>query len=161
MVELTKHTIAVEHVTITSNKSFAATKSALENSLPWLDDGILTLVRLGQAKAALELLESGPDLMIFSFRDHGGLLHIQGQTRKAIQYDIGNPLTASKMTRHHLSAGLYAPLRVYLRESPAGEVAFEYDRPINLFGQFKDADVDLVAKDLDALLETSLRKAAE
>lgn len=160
MVELTRQTISVEHVTIRSNKSFADTKSALENSLARLDDGILTLIRFGQAERALEALERGPDLMIFGFRDHGALLQIQGLKRKAIQYDIGNPLTASKMTRHQLSAGLYAPLRVYLRESPEGEVAFEYDRPVNLFGQFGDADVDIVAKDLDALLEKTLRAAA-
>jgi uncharacterized protein (DUF302 family) len=160
MVELTKQTISVEHVTITSNKSFEDTKSALEHSLAWLDDGILTLLRFGEAKRALEVLESGPDLFIFSFRNHGDTLQMQGLKRKAIQYDIGNPLTASKMTRHQLSAGLYAPLRVYLRESAEGEVAFEYDRPVNLFGQFRDADVDVVAKELDAHLEAALRKAA-
>jgi uncharacterized protein (DUF302 family) len=160
MVELTKQTITVEHVTIRSNKSFADTKSALENSLARLDDGILTLARFGQAERALEALESGPDLMIFGFRDHGGLLQVQGLKREAIQYDIGNPLTASKMTRHHLSAGLYAPLRVYPRESPEGEVAFEYDRPVSLFGQFGDSEVDIVAKDLDALLERTLVAAA-
>ncbi len=160
MVELSRRTITIEHVTIGSNKSFEDTKSALENSLARLDDGILTLVRFGQAERALEALESGPDLMIFGFRDHGELLQVQGLKRKAIQYDIGNPLTASKMTRHQLSAGLYAPLRVYLRESPEGEVAFEYDRPVSLFGQFGDSDVDVVAKDLDALLDRTLRDAA-
>jgi uncharacterized protein (DUF302 family) len=160
MAELTKQTITVEHVTIRSNKSFADTKQALENSLARLDDGILTLIRFGQVQCALEALESGPDFMIFGFRDHGGLLQVQGLKRRAIQYDIGNPLTASKMTRHHLSAGLYAPLRVYLRESPEGEVAFEYDRPISLFGQFGRSEVDIVAKDLDALLERTLVAAA-
>jgi uncharacterized protein (DUF302 family) len=160
MVELTKQTISVEHVTIRSNKSFEDTKSALEHSLAWLDDGVFTLLRFGETKRALEVLESGPDLFIFSFHDHGEALQMQGLKRKAIQYDIGNPLTASKMTRHQLSTGLYAPLRVYLREGPAGEVAFEYDRPINLFGQFGDANVDIIAKELDTLLETALRKAA-
>jgi uncharacterized protein (DUF302 family) len=160
MVQVTKRTIAVEHVTITSNKSFDATKSALEGSLARLDDGILTLVRFGQAQRALEELESGPDLMIFGFRDHGGLLQVQHLKRKAIQYDIGNPLTASKMTRHQLSAGLYAPVRVYLREDAQGGVAFEYDRPTSTFGQFGDPGVDSVAKELDALLEATLSAAA-
>jgi hypothetical protein len=39
-------------------------------------------------------------------------------------------------------------------------VAFEYDRPVSVFGQFGDSDVDVVAKGLDALLEAALRKAA-
>jgi len=160
MVQMTAQTIAVEHVTITSNKSFEATKAALEGSVGRFDDGILTLLRFGETQRALEELESGPDLVIFGFRDHGGLLQVQHLRRNAIQYDIGNPLTASKMTRHQLSAGLYAPVRVYLRENAEGGVAFEYDRPTSTFGQFGDSGVDSVAKELDAALEASLSAAA-
>jgi len=80
--------------------------------------------------------------------------------RRAIQYDIGNPLTASLMTRHEISTGLYAPIRVLLRESPEGEVAFEYDRPVSTFGQFGDERVDIVARKLDESLENLLEKAA-
>src|SRR5215469_5455604 len=56
----------------------------------------------------------GPELAIFLFRDHGGLLKTIGRANKAVQSEIGNPLTASKMTRHQLAAALYAPLRVVL-----------------------------------------------
>jgi len=57
-----------------------------------------------------------------------------GRANKAVQYEIGNPLTASKMTRHQLAAGLYAPLRVILYEDETGSVRdnpqsrVEYDR---------------------------------
>jgi hypothetical protein len=64
------------------------------------------------------------------------------------------------MTRHQLSAGLYAPVRVYLREDAKGGVAFEYDRPTSTFGQFGDPGVDSVAKELDELLEATLSAAA-
>ena len=33
---------------------------------------------------------------------------------------------AMTVTRHQLSAGLYAPIRVLLREDAAGAIAFEY-----------------------------------
>ena len=79
-------------------------------------------------------LERGPELSIFNSRDHGGLLQIAGQPRKAVQYDIGNPLTASRMSQHQLPASLYAPLRVVLYENEAGCATFEYDRPSSLFG---------------------------
>ncbi len=46
------------------------------------------------------------------------------------------------MTRHRISAGLYAPVRVLLREDSDG-VAFEYDRPMTTFGQFADPDLIL------------------
>ena len=64
------------------------------------------------------------------------------------------------MTRHEISTGLYAPIRVLLRESPEGEVAFEYDRPVSTFGQFCDERVDIVARKLDESLENLLEKAA-
>jgi len=112
------------------------------------------------ADRARQELEAAATLSIFGHRDHGALLAIAGLKRQAIQYDIGNPLTASLMTRHKVSAALYAPIRVLLRESPEGEVAFEYDRPVSTFGQFNDEAVDSVARKLDENLENVLRKAA-
>jgi hypothetical protein len=50
--------------------------------------------------SARKKLEGVPELWIFNRRDHGGLLQITGQPGKAVQYDIGNPLTASRMTQH-------------------------------------------------------------
>jgi Domain of unknown function DUF302 len=67
-------------------------------------------------------------------RDHGALLQISCKRRKALQYDIGNPPTASKMTRHQLLAALYAPRRVVLFEDEQGKGIFEYDKPSSLFG---------------------------
>jgi uncharacterized protein (DUF302 family) len=72
-----------------------------------------------------------------------------------------NPHTASKMTRHRLQAGLYAPLRVMLYEDETGGSIFEYDKPSSLFGQNGDEQVTEVARHLDADLEAALRKAAE
>jgi len=104
-------------------------------------------------------LERGPELSIFNSRDHGGLLQITGLPRKAAQYAIGNPLTATRMTQHQLAASLYAPLRVVLYENEAGHAVFEYDRPSSLFGQFGDERVTAVARELDASLERVLGQA--
>jgi hypothetical protein len=95
---------------------------------------------------------STAEIMVDCFRS--------GQPRKAVQYDIGNPLTAMRMTQHQLPASLYAPLRVVLYESEAGGASFEYDRPSSLFGQFGDERVTAVARELDASLERVLVKAA-
>ncbi|HEY4031647.1 MAG TPA: DUF302 domain-containing protein [Caulobacteraceae bacterium] len=148
-----------EHITIRSTKPFAETKAELESLVPRIDDGIFTLLRYGEAERALRELEASANLSIFGFRDHGALLAITGQKRCSIQYDIGNPLTASKMTRHQLSAGIYAPIRVLLREDGEGS-AFEYDRPASVFGQFGDPQVDAVARRLDEDLRTVLKAAA-
>jgi uncharacterized protein (DUF302 family) len=154
-------TISVEHITITSRKPFENVKAALEQLVPRIDDGVFVLLRYGEAARARRELEQAPTLSIFGFRDHGALLGIHGVQQKAIQYDIGNPLTASWMTKHQLSAALYAPIRVLLRESPEGVVAFEYDRPASVFGQFNNADVNEVAQELDQHLQAVLQKAAE
>jgi uncharacterized protein (DUF302 family) len=155
-----QRTIPVEHVRIESAKPFAEVKAALEGSVPQLDTMIFTLLQRGESDRARQQLERGPELSIFNSRDHGGLLQITGRPRKAVQYDIGNPLTATRMTQHQLSASLYAPLRVVLYENEAGRAIFEYDRPSSLFGQFDDERVTAVARELDASLERVLVKAA-
>lgn len=157
---ISTRTLTVEHVTITSANAFSDVRAKLEKLIPRIDDGVFTLLRYGEGARALRELEAGPPLSIFGFRDHGALLATAGLERRAIQYDIGNPLTASKMTRHQLSAGLYAPVRVLLREGSDGVVAFEYDRPGSVFGQFEDGQVDLVARQLDRDLQSALEAAA-
>jgi hypothetical protein len=159
-LDVSTATIPVEHVTIPSRKSFESVKAELELLVPHLDDGVLARLGHGEMERARRELEQAPTLSIFGFRDHGGLLRIYGLARKAIQYDIGNPLTASKMTQHQLSAALYAPIRVLLREGAAGDVAFEYDRPKSVFGQFNDSGVNAVAEKLDQDLQAVLQKAA-
>lgn len=84
-LELTKRTIAVEHVTIPSEKPFDRARSALEASLPRLDDGIFVLLLYGEGARARRELEKGPALSIFGFRDHGALLKVAGLNRNAIQ----------------------------------------------------------------------------
>ena len=157
---ITERTVQVEHVRIKSTKPFAEVKAALETSVPQLDTGIFGLLQRGESERARRELEQGPQLSIFNSRDHGGLLQITGQPRKAVQYDIGNPLTATRMTQRQLPAALYAPLRVVLYENEAGHATFEYDRPSSLFGQFGDERVTAVARELDASLERVLVKAA-
>ena len=155
----TQRRIQIEHVRIEAAKPFEAVKAALEELVPPLDPTILEALRQGDIERAKEARQRGPDLAIFSARDHGGLLRIAGLARKAAQYEIGNPLTATRMTQHDLPASLYAPLRVVLYESEAGHAVFEYDRPSSLFGQFGDERVTAVARELDASLERVLAQA--
>jgi uncharacterized protein (DUF302 family) len=152
--------ISVEHVRITSRRAFDKVRTALEADLPKLDETIRVLLSTGDRARIDEIDEHGPKLYIFLSRDHGALLEIVGQKRNAVQYEIGNPITASKMTRHHLGAALYAPLRVALFETEAGKVVFEYDKPSTLFGQLGDEQVTEVARYPDRELEAALVKAA-
>jgi len=157
---ITRRVLQIEHVKIDSTKTFAEVAAALESALPQLDPAISAALTDGDEQRAKEL-ERGSELFMFLKRDHGALLQITGRSRKTLQYEIGNPLTATRMTRHEMPAALYAPLRVVLYENAAGGATFEYDRPSTLFGQFGDEQVTAVGRELDAELERALRRAAE
>ncbi|WP_114969436.1 DUF302 domain-containing protein [Rhodoferax ferrireducens] len=152
--------LSIQHVTIPSRRSFAEVRNAFEEVVPQLDPTLIPALHKGDQERAKEHEERGPKLSIFSQRDHGALLAIAGRRGNAIQYEIGNPLTASKMTRHQLGAALYAPLRVLLREDDEGRGVFEYDLPSNLFGQFGDERATSVGLQLDSLLSAALAEAA-
>ncbi len=158
---LTSQTIAVEHVRISSGRPFAEVRRKLEGTVPRLDTDIAEALCNGDQKRAKDYEANGPKLSIFGERDHGALLQIAGRIRNAMQYEIGNPLTASKMTRYQLPAALYAPLRVVLFEDEQGRGIFEYDKPSSYFGQYGDERVTEVGRYLDATLEAALRNAAE
>src|SRR5262249_23652494 len=100
---LTSQTIAVEHVKISSERSFAEVRRRLEDTLPKLDGSIVEALRSGDQKRVTEYEENGPELSIIEQRDHGALLQAFGGTRNALQYEIGNPSTASKLMRYQLS----------------------------------------------------------
>jgi len=158
---LTSHTIAVEHIKLSTERSFAEVRRKLKEVVPMLDTSIASALGSGDQNRAKIYDESGPKLSIFEERDHGALLQVWGGSRNAIQYEIGNPLTASKMTRYQLPAALYAPLRVVLYEDERGKGVFEYDKPSSFFGQYGDERVTEVGRYLDVTLEATLREAAE
>ncbi len=151
--------IDVEHLTIISAHPFAEVRARLEAELPKLDQRMVENLTGGELGAVNSSHEVGPLLSIFLERDHGTILTIVGQARHAIQYEIGNPLTASKMTRHRLAAALYAPLRVVLYEDDKGRAVIEYDQPSSLFGQYGDERVTEVGRSLDTALGQALARA--
>lgn len=159
-VDVRRRPVEVVHVVIRSTKSFAAVRDALERSVPRLDPEIPTLLADGLTDRLRQRLQGAAVLSIFSEFDHGGLLRLYGKPRNAVQYLIGNPLTASTMTRYGLAAGLYAPLRVILYEADDGGSCLEYDLPSSLFGQFGDERITEVGRTLDVELGRALSAAA-
>lgn len=158
--KVSQRSFSIEHVTVVCDKPFEETRKAFEKLLPTFNVEALALLSHGEIERAGELLEKSPELSILLSRDHGSVLKIAGLNRKAIQYDVGNPLTASKMTRHRLQTALYAPFRVVLYENTEGQAIFEYDKPSTIFSQFDDREVTNVALSLDAAIEATLKKAS-
>jgi uncharacterized protein (DUF302 family) len=110
-----------------------------------------------KVKQHLAKVAGNTGLMIFGHQEHGALLNIKSKPRKAIQYLIGNPLTAVEMTRHDIRAALYAPLRIIVYEGDNQVLYAEYDLPSTLFGQFGNEEILAISKGLDkSILEVIL-----
>ena len=152
----------VEHVRLTSDQPFGKVTAAFEARLGKFDPEVRKeLATGGDLQAARTKIEgmAGPSgFMLFSTSDHGVLLRMVGQPRKAVQYVVGNPLFAVEMTRHAIGASLYAPLRVLIYEAD-GKTCIEYDKPSSLFGQFGDSRVDKMAASLDRKLADLVAEA--
>ncbi len=155
----------VDHVRRTTDKPFDHVAKAFEAQLGKFDGDVREAATASEdaevAKAKIAAMAGPSGFMLFSTSDHGALLRLAGQKRKAIQYVVGNPVFALQMTQHDIRASLYAPLRVLIYENEDGRTCVEYDQPSSLFGQFNDARIASVAAMLDCKLEDLVAAAVE
>jgi uncharacterized protein (DUF302 family) len=149
--------ITIEHIHVKTDKPFAEVASAFVARMGKFDEAAYGQLRDGAdpeaVRARLEKMAGPSGFMLFRTSDHGALLHLVGQRKKAVQYLLGNPLFAIRMTQLDIRAALYAPLRVLLYEDQIGKTCVEYDKPSSQFGQFGNAGVTEVATMLDRKLE--------
>ena len=147
----------VDHVRLATDKPFEEVTQAFEAQLGKFDGDVRKAATASgdteAAKAKIEAMAGPSGFMLFGTSDHGALLLLAGQKRRAIQYVVGNPVFALQMTQHDIRASLYAPLRVLIYEDEEGKTCVEYDRPSSLFGQFGNAGIAPVASMLDRKLE--------
>jgi uncharacterized protein (DUF302 family) len=161
--EMNTTRISVDHVHLATDKPFDEVTRAFEQQLGRFDPDVRkAATESGDTEAARAKIEAmaGPSgFMLFVTQDHGALLRLAGQKRKAIRYVVGNPLFALQMTQHGIRASLYAPLRVLIYESDEGKTCVEYDKPSSLFGQFGNERISPIAAMLDKKLEALVAAA--
>jgi uncharacterized protein (DUF302 family) len=162
---MNKSRFTIDHVRFESDKSFEEVAKAFERQLGKFDPDVRKAATEGgdteAAKVKIAAMAGSSGFMLFGTQDHGALLRLAGQKRKAIQYVVGNPLIALQMTQPDIRASLYAPLRVLLYENADGKTCIEYDKPSSLFGQYGNAEIDAVAAMLDRKLEALVARAFE
>ena len=155
--------ISVDHIRLATNKPFEDVTKAFEQQLGRFEPEVYKALAEGgdaeATKAKIEAMAGPSGFMLFATHNHGALLRLAGQKRKAIQYIVGNPLFALEMTQHDIRASLYAPLRILVYENDAGKTCVEYDRPSSLFGQFGDDRISPTAAMLDNKLEALVATA--
>lgn len=155
--------ISVDHVHLETTKPFEEVTKAFERQLGTFDADVRKAATesgdTDKARAKIATMAGPSGFMLFRTSDHGSLLRLVDQQRKAIQYVVGNPLFALQMTQHDIRAGLYAPLRVLIYESDEGKTCMEYDKPSSLFGQFGNDRINSTAVILDKKLEALVAAA--
>jgi uncharacterized protein (DUF302 family) len=157
--------VAVEHVRIEADRPFEKVTETFERETGQFDWTAYQHLNAGadpdEIRVKIKAMEGRSGFMLFRTSDHGALLRLAGQRKKALQYLVGNPLFAVQMTQHDVRASLYAPLRVLIYENERGQTCVEYDKPSSLFGQFGNPKVTEVAQMLDRKLEQLVAKAIE
>jgi uncharacterized protein (DUF302 family) len=129
--------ITVEHVRVATDEPFEKVTKTFEEQTGRFDPSAYQHLNAGadpeEIRAKIKAMEGPSGFMLFRTSDHGALLRLAGQKKKALQYLVGNPLFALQMTEHDTRASLYAPLRVLIYEDEHGQKCVEYDRPSSLF----------------------------
>ena len=100
-------------------------------------------------------------LMEFARFDAGEVLRKErgGQGPKILRFVVGNPLIMMKMARTAPDAAAYAPVTILVDERADG-VHLSYDSMASLLTPYGSQTALVVARDLDAKIESLLNTAA-
>jgi len=163
-IQVETKALPVTHVIVHTTKKYADVRAAIESRLGVFDAPMRQLLKEGKVEELRAAAQKGAGkygLMIHYTAYHGDLLMLNGGKKNLIAYYVGNILSATSMTAINPAAGLYAPLRMVVYEDAKGGTTFEYDKPSTMFGQFRNAEIDKVAKSLDDRISTMIRAVSE
>ncbi len=152
--------IPIEHIVVTSNRSYEQVKEALEARLGVAgntDEFVRQLAAVNasweQVTQKIEKQLGTSGFTIFSKINHGDLLSLAGKPRRVSQYAIGNALLALQMVEHLPEVALYAPLRLVVYEEDGGRAVVAYDRFSSLLLPYQHAEITPIAQLVEQKLE--------
>ena len=120
-------------VSIASRYDFAATLERLQNAVG--SNGLGVVTRANAQNGARSLGVSIPGNQVWG---------------------IFGPRFAVRMLNVSVEAGIEAPVRLYIVESPTGKVTVSYVKPSVVFAPYGNKELDAMARELDALFERSV-----
>lgn len=163
MQRVTHHSYSAIRRELTFDVAYEAFTHALERSLGIMDVDVAARMPARSPQELREQLQSyaGPSgFSLFQKIDHGGLLSgLGGRETRAATYVFGNGLIAFEMTKIDPRAGLYVPLRLFVRAIGALEIEVTYDVPSTLLDQLASSEVTAVAESLDRKVEQMVSDA--
>ncbi len=71
-----------------------------------------------------------------------------------------NPKFAVRMLKASVEAGFEAPIRFYITEQANGKASLTYRTPSSLFAPYKNADINVMAKELDMIFDKIAQQAS-
>jgi uncharacterized protein (DUF302 family) len=160
--------VAIEHVVVTSPRSYEQVTSALEARMSKADRVNELLTQLAasrvswdQVRQKIESQMGASGFAIFNKVEQGQLLALAGKPRRVSQYTLGNPLLAIEMIQHEPEVALYAPLRLAVFEEDRGGTRIAYDRFTSVLAPYPHPEIaaiaDIVQRKLDDLVDSALR----
>jgi uncharacterized protein (DUF302 family) len=162
---MTRRKIAVERVTLVSNRSFDEVLGRLDEGIGRPNFGELSR-RMNQAatfaeyEAVIHGAVGSADLMEFQRLDLGMALRKDAKATayKIVRIIAGNPLIMKQMVEHVPDAGSYAPVTILVYERKDG-VHVSYDTMASYLEGYGNEKVLKVARDLDAKVMRLLTEA--
>ena len=167
MSEVSETTVAVQRVTVRSERPFDDVVAAVYAGLGRVED-FGGLVRQSGATrdreefdAVIDPVAGSSGLIEFLSLDLGGVLAIRdpARSRRMLRIIAGNPVTMSKMTATVPDTGSYAPVTILVVERDGG-VTLSYDRAASSIAPYAGQEASAVAEGLDDAVLTLLRDAA-
>lgn len=163
-----RHTthITIEHVVVSSERSYEGVKASLEARMGLLGNTDEFVRQVAAAHASWEQITQAIEkrlgasgFSIFSKVEQGQLLSLAGKPRQVSQYAVGNPLLAIQMIEHVPEVALYAPLRLAVYEGEGGTTFVAYDRFSSLLSQYHRPEIAAVAQLVEQKLEALVAEA--
>jgi uncharacterized protein (DUF302 family) len=142
----------VTRLVIDVDSSFDEFKSRYEQAVPaFSPDKIAGLADWNAVVArTAELAPHG--FLLYGKVDAAPVMKLNGHTRRAVTYLMGNHVVAETMYGKDPGVLLYAPLRTLIYEDLNGKVHFSIDQPSTRFSSFGNDDIAATGKRLDEKL---------
>jgi hypothetical protein len=141
----------VTRLVIDVNSSFDEFKSRYEQAVPAFSlDKIAGLADWNAVVA--RTAELAPNGFLLYGKVDVAVMRLNGHTRRAVTYLMGNHVVAETMYGKDPGVMLYAPLRTLIYEGVNGKVHFSIDQPSTRFSSFGNDHIAATGKQLDQKL---------
>jgi hypothetical protein len=142
----------VTRLVIDVDTSFDEFKSRYEQAVPAFSPDKIAGLPDWNAVVARTAELAPHDFLLYGKVDATPVMKLNGHTRRAVTYLMGNHVVAETMYGKDPGVLLYAPLRTLIYEDPEGKVHFSFDQPSTRFSSFGNDDIAATGKRLDEKL---------